>query len=109
MENAILIAGIGLAANGVWQLLRGRTTVEAEALKSHRHEQPSKEEPEKQKKKKGNDSDGATAATPQPPPEEEEEKHDMEDFELPEDVYACAFVLANNATPGMYSFSPLVS
>ena len=30
----------------------------------------------------------------------------FQDLRLPEDVYACAFILACNATPSMYSFWP---
>eukprot|EP01064_Diplonema_japonicum_P004546 TRINITY_DN129_c0_g2_i1.p1 TRINITY_DN129_c0_g2~~TRINITY_DN129_c0_g2_i1.p1 ORF type:complete len:406 (+),score=44.32 TRINITY_DN129_c0_g2_i1:70-1218(+) len=38
---------------------------------------------------------------------EAEEDGEWEDGELSQDVYATAFLLAKNATPGMYTFNPL--
>eukprot|EP00041_Stephanoeca_diplocostata_P029250 m.858809 g.858809 ORF g.858809 m.858809 type:complete len:394 (+) comp23525_c0_seq1:370-1551(+) len=42
-----------------------------------------------------------------PQPAQECAVSDFDELCLAEDVYACAFVLASNATPGMYNFDPV--
>ena len=90
MEHAILIAGTGLAANGVWQLLRRRVSGGEAKLLQEQDQPPPNHHDNRlpgvgvgKERQQGATAGGAGASAVAAAAVDKEEHAEMDDFELP--------------------------